>query len=224
MNVTQLAADGFALIPDVLSESECEEVARSVQVTQPGAAGHRGLLAQTWCQVIANKVRRHSAIARCLEKGSVAVQCTYFEKSASRNWLVSIHQDLSIPVSARVDHPDLRGWSEKEGTLFVQPPIWLLEKMVAVRLHIDNCSEINGPLRVIPTSHVYGQIPPSAAAAMRKRGAEHVCVAQRGSALAMRPLLLHASSKSKGGGMRRVLHFLFGPRDLPFGLRWQHAV
>jgi hypothetical protein len=40
----------------------------------------------------------------------------------------------------------------------------------------------------------------------------------------MRPLLLHASSKASGSSLRRVLHFLFGPRDLPHGLRWQHAI
>jgi len=40
----------------------------------------------------------------------------------------------------------------------------------------------------------------------------------------MRPLLLHASSKGTGTSRRRVLHFLFGPRDLPLGLQWQRAV
>jgi hypothetical protein len=32
----------------------------------------------------------------------VAVQCTLFEKSPRKNWLVSLHQDLSIPVRERV--------------------------------------------------------------------------------------------------------------------------
>ena len=39
----------------------------------------------------------------------------------------------------------------------------------------------------------------------------------------LRPLLLHASSKATGGSRRRVLHFLFGPRELPCGLAWAHA-
>jgi hypothetical protein len=38
--------------------------------------------------------------------------------------------------------------------------------------------------------------------------------------MAMRPLLLHASSKATGSSRRRVLHFLFGPPALPFGLEW----
>lgn len=44
-----------------------------------------------------------------------------------------------------------------------------------------------------------------------------------GDALLMRPLVLHASSKASAPGRRRVLHFLFGPSELPFGLSWRTA-
>jgi hypothetical protein len=57
-------------------------------------------------------------------------------------------------------------------------------------------------------------------AALRQASGEVACAAPRGSALVMRPLLLHGSSKARGTRLRRVLHFLFGPRELPFGLRW----
>jgi hypothetical protein len=43
-------------------------------------------------------------------------------------------------------------------------------------------------------------------------------------ALLMKPLILHASSKATSGARRRVLHFVYGPKVLPFGLRWQHAI
>ena len=46
---------------------------------------------------------------------------------------------------------------------------------------------------------------------------------QGGDALVLRPLLLHASSKGNGHSRRRVLHFVFGPRELPCGLRWPEA-
>lgn len=39
----------------------------------------------------------------------------------------------------------------------------------------------------------------------------------------MRPLLLHASSKATGRSRRRVLHFVYGPAQLPSGLRWHEA-
>jgi ectoine hydroxylase-related dioxygenase (phytanoyl-CoA dioxygenase family) len=163
-------------------------------------------------------------MAPLVPAGFAAVQCTYFEKSASRNWLVPVHQDLSIPVADHAEHASLSGWSRKEGTLYVQPPAELLEQLVAVRLHIDACGATDGPLRVVPGSHLYGRMQAKDAAAARQVQSEFTCTAGQGSAMAIRPLLLHASSRSTGGNMRRVLHFLFGPRVLPFGLRWQRAI
>lgn len=140
------------------------------------------------------------------------------------NWLVPVHQDLSIPVAERLPDASLRGWSEKEGSIYVQPPVDLLQQLVAVRLHIDSCGDHDGPLRVVPGSHTLGRVDPNAAASIRSRSLEIPCTGARGSALVMRPLLLHASSKATGSSLRRVLHFLFGPPSLPYGLRWQYAV
>jgi hypothetical protein len=40
----------------------------------------------------------------------------------------------------------------------------------------------------------------------------------------MRPLALHTSSKATGASRRRVLHFVFGPAELSYGLQWEHVV
>jgi hypothetical protein len=220
----EFASQGFALVPQVLTDAECESVAAKLAGASPGSAGTRSLLSQDWCQALAATLRKHPLLAPLLPAGFAAVQCTYFEKSASRNWLVPVHQDLSIPVAARVEHPGLSGWSEKEGALHVQPPVELLRQLVALRLHIDTCGDEDGPLRVVPGSHLKGRMEEQAAATARHSQAEVVCTLGRGGVMAMRPLLLHASSKSTGSSRRRVLHFLFGPRLLPFGLQWQQAV
>ncbi|HEU4922583.1 MAG TPA: phytanoyl-CoA dioxygenase family protein, partial [Burkholderiales bacterium] len=116
------------------------------------------------------------------------------------------------------------GWSEKEGELFVQAPRELLDRLVAVRLHLDPCQEEDGPLQVVPRSHALGILAADASLRTRSELGSRACIAGIGDALVMRPLLLHASSKSSGSGLRRVLHFLLAPRELPFGLRWRHAV
>lgn len=215
-------ARGFAFIAQVLTGAECEAIARRVAEVPADSAGTRGLLSQAWCKALAKKISQHPSLSSLIPSDFVATQCTCFEKSLSRNWLVPLHQDLSIPVAGRVEHESLRGWSEKEGTLYVQLPVELLQ-LVAVRLHIDACGIDDGPLRVVPGSHLCGRLPAEAAAAARRDQTEFVCTAGQGGAMAMRPLLLHASSKSAGSSMRRVLHFLFGPRELPSGLRWRHA-
>ncbi len=216
--------DGFAIVPHVLSVGECEALAKHVTPETTASGGTRCLLSQSWCALLADRLRQHREISRLVPRDFVAVQCTYFEKSALRNWLVPFHQDLSIPVAEHVDNPALRGWSEKESSLFVQAPVEVLEQMVSVRVHLDECGEEDGPLRVIPGSHTYGRIDAEAMQVAKAKTAEVACVAEQGGVLVLRPLLLHASSKGTGESRRRVLHFVFGPRELPFSLMWKQAV
>jgi Phytanoyl-CoA dioxygenase (PhyH) len=160
------------------------------------ASGHR---------VIASKTRRRSPVL------------TLFENS--RNKLACMHQDLSVPVAERVDSLECTGWSEKEGDLFVQPPQKITESLVAVRPHLDPCLAEDGALRVVPGSHRSGRLSLAEVARLRAERGETPVPAEQGSALVMRHLLLHASSKAIVP-TRRVLHFVFGPPEPPFGLRW----
>lgn len=210
------ARRGFAVIPGVASTGQCERYA--AQISAHGTAGSRTLLSQAWCGELADSLVSAPALRGLIPPGHVAVQCTCFEKSESVNWLVPVHQDLSIPVRERLDHASLRGWSRKDDGWYVQPPAGVLEQMVAVRLHLDPCGATDGPVHVVPGSHLQGSISSQDAVAMRRN--ELACLAQVGDALVMRPLLLHRSSKATGASRRRVLHFLFGPAELPHGLEW----
>ncbi len=215
-----LECDGFAILPHLLSERECARLA-SLVTPLPESAGTRCLLSQSWCADLARRLQTLPALAEFLGSDSVAVQCTYFETSSGQNWLVPLHQDLSMPVAERVEASELRGWSLKEGRLFVQPPAALLEQLLAVRIHLDPCGPDDGALRVVAGSHREGILSNAQSLAARERHGETACCAATGDALLLRPLLLHASSKSTGTSRRRVLHFVFGPRSLPYGLAWQ---
>lgn len=217
----RLARDGHLLLPGLLSAGEARACIRAAAPSATRSGGTRTVLHSAWCAALVQRLRRHGALAPLLPPAAVAVQCTYFEKSVARNWLVPWHQDLSMPVAERIEHPALRVWSRKEGVLQVQPPVAVLEQLLAVRLHLDDCGPQDGPLRVLPGSHTAGLRPEDGP--IDADGAVS-CTAPRGSALLMRPLLLHASSKATGSSLRRVLHLLFAPPAPPFGLRWHHAV
>jgi ectoine hydroxylase-related dioxygenase (phytanoyl-CoA dioxygenase family) len=212
--------DGFESIPQVLDSEECEHLIDCLAGFEGQSAGTRSLLRYDWCKTLVSRLRQHPRIVGIIPADYRAVQCTYFEKSTSRNWLVPIHQDLSIPVASRVPHADLRGWSEKEGELFVQPPESLLEQLLAIRVHLDACSKDDGPLQFVPRTHLLGRLSAQAARELRQSGPVVTCVHEQGDALALRPLTLHTSAKATGTSKRRVLHILFGPSELPFGLRW----
>lgn len=216
--------DGFTPVVNVISEAKCRRIADGISLADAGVAGSRCLLAQSWYAKLAKRLRHSTLFSGLIADSFVAVQCTYFEKSAYTNWKVPVHQDLSIPVLEKVDHPALTGWSEKEGEIFVHAPFEILEQLVIVRLHLDPCGPKDGPVRVYAGSHRLGRIDSALAAQERMNFAEVACVAEIGTALVMRPLLLHASSKAIGTSRRRVLHFLFGPPVLPLGLQWRYTV
>jgi hypothetical protein len=216
--------DGYAVALEVLSVDQVQSLTREITGILDSACGTRKVLDLPWCSSLADRLRSDPRLRPALPVNALAVQCTLFVKTAKNNWLVSLHQDLSIPVADRVESPQCSGWSVKEDGLFVQPPIEALRNVVALRLHLDDCNERNGALRVVPGSHSLGRLSASAASAVRSRCGEVSVSVPSGGVMIMRPLLLHASSKSSSELPRRVLHFVFGPPDLPVGLRWPNAV
>lgn len=220
---TSLDQHGFVFEDSVLCNEKVAEVSDKLR-SLPSGAGTRNLLEQAWVQSLAQSIGHSSFVRRAFTSTPVAVQCTLFDKTQEKNWLVAFHQDIVIPVQARVVHPSLGVWSTKEGQLYVQAPVQLLETLLAVRIHIDDCGAENGPLRVVPSSHRYGYVTDAAAKMLRRDFGELTCTGSAGSALFMRPLLLHASSKAAVPSRRRLLHFVFGPASPGYGLAWRHAI
>jgi hypothetical protein len=224
VNDLSLNDHGFVIIEDVVPDSECDEIAGGLNTIGDRSAGSRCFLDRPWCGELSAVLRERLAGEFPFLADMVAVQCTYFHKTDDKNWLVPWHQDRSIPVAEKIESAELTGWSEKEGTLFVHAPDEVLAELVAVRLHLDNSTPKNGPLRVMPGTHGEGTLCQEQIAAIRDNEKEWICMIRKGGVLLMRPLLLHASSKSKTIEPRRVLHFVFGPAELPYGLRWKRSV
>jgi ectoine hydroxylase-related dioxygenase (phytanoyl-CoA dioxygenase family) len=219
----RFAENGFVVVPDVVDGDRCDVLAHHVQALENSGAGSRALLDESRCAELVNQLRRNLELCALLPVDAVAVQCTLFDKSPERNWLVALHQDLSIPVRRRVDSPECSGWSEKQGRVYVQPPVAVLEQLVAVRIHIDDCPAESGALRVVAKSHLEGRLTRDRVEELRRQIGETAVPVARGGALVMRPLILHASSKATELSQRRVLHFVFGPPSLPLGLEWRWA-
>lgn len=151
------------------------------------------------------------------------VRSILFNKRPEANWQVAWHQDLSIAVREHIETPGFGPWSVKEGAPHVQPPPWVLEQMLTLRLHLDAADAGNGALWVIPGSHRLGRLPASEASAHAANHSPALCAAEAGDALLMRPLLLHASRKSTSDRPRRVIHLEFAASELPAPLSWYES-
>jgi ectoine hydroxylase-related dioxygenase (phytanoyl-CoA dioxygenase family) len=150
----------------------------------------------------------------------VAVRGILFDKTPDANWRVVWHQELTIAVRERRDAIGFGPWSEKAGVPHVQPPATILERMLAVRVHLDDCTPDNGPVRVLPGSHMAGRLSDASIDHWKQSVKPVACTVDRGGILAFRPLLLHASSPARMPMRRRVVHIEFATGDLPDGLTW----
>lgn len=148
------------------------------------------------------------------------VRAIAFNKTLERNWLVPWHQDKTVAVSSKFSAPGWGPWSWKEGVLHVQPPLSVLEQMMTFRIHLDEANEGNGCLKVIPKSHRKGILSQPSIRNHVKNGSIFVCNAPAASALAMRPHLLHSSSKTTSQMPRRVIHLEYCCFPLPAGASW----
>src|SRR5262249_36630616 len=144
-----------------------------------------------------------------------------FDKTPEANWKVTWHQDVTIAVAARREVEGFGPWSMKAGVIHVQPSAEILEQMLAVRIHLDDCGPENGPVRVLPGSHRLGKLTTEEIATIRVAVNEQPCIASRGTALLMRPLIVHASSGATRPGHRRVIHIEYANCTLPGGLDWR---
>jgi len=144
--------------------------------------------------------------ARFIGDRPIPFRATLFEKSAASNWLVAWHQDTALPLVRRVDNSAWGPWSVKGGVLHALAPMSTLAKVIALRIHLDDSTEDNGPLRVLPGTHRGGVLTHDEIQRLASKVAPIACTALAGGDVAMRPLVVHASSKSRGDQPRRVLH------------------
>ena len=216
-----LAVAGHALIPTTVGRSTLE--ALRGRVFAEGQVGTRCLLDDPLVRDTAHEIRMDLSARGVLPDGAKAIQAISFDKTPQTNWKVTWHQDLMFPFARSVTQPGFELPSKKDGIDYARPPREVLEEMLAVRLHVDDCDASNGPLRVSPGSHLHGILRSSEVPDVLEKHGETVCSASAGEALLMRPLLLHASSPAREPKHRRVLHFVFHSGG-PIAEDWHRAV
>lgn len=223
-----IANDGFAVVLKVLSEETIESLIEAIASSQKSifvkCRGNsiyaiRNLLEVPEVRALASKPPIID-LANAVLGTALAVKALLFDKTTQANWKVAWHQDLTIAVKEKKAVEGFSAWSEKAGIPHVQPPVEILENLLTLRIHLDDCNADNGALKVIPKSHLYGKIDSEQISHLKQAAKVHTCTASSGDVLVMRPLLLHSSSASVQPRHRRVLHIEYAALKLPSGLEW----
>ena len=159
-----------------------------------------------------------SLVTELGDEDTYLVKAIYFDKPEGLNWCVPYHQDISVSVNQKHLVDGYSKWTIKKTQIGVVPPVDVLKNIFTVRIHLDDTNAGNGPLRVIPKSHFNGIRRVSEIE--KDKGNEVICTVKKGHAMLMKPLIFHASSKSKMINRRRVIHLEFSNKDLKAPLVW----
>jgi ectoine hydroxylase-related dioxygenase (phytanoyl-CoA dioxygenase family) len=169
-------------------------------------AGVRHLLSNPDIATLAKDSLLLSIAQSVLGTNALPFRATLFDKSPDSNWLITWHQDTALPLREKRETPGWGPWSVKEGITYAHAPAQTLEQVAALRLHPDDSRDDNGPLRVLPGTHQNGVLSDQQVESLTAGMNAVTCLVPKGGVIVMRPLVIHASSKSQSDVPRRVIH------------------
>lgn len=217
---------GYAIIPEVVCLRSIDALVKVLSQNDlpRSRAGARHAMKLPPVAAMARDPQLLTIVRAILGKDAFPFRATLFDKSPTANWLVVWHQDTALPLRERRETPGWGPWSVKEGISYAHAPASALEQVVALRVHLDDSNSQNGPLRVLPRTHTRGVLTDEEVHTLSEKIESVNCLVPRGGVLVMRPLVVHASSKSQSEAPRRVLHIEYAaPPILGYGLEIEIA-
>ena len=215
--------NGFEIIDGFLNQHQvdsiCEELSLIKLPTKAGGFRNAEKKFDFIKELVSSDILTKSA-QNYLEGEPNLVRVILFDKTPENNWLVTWHQDRTVAVSEKFYDEEWGPWSIKDEVHHVQPPLEVLNQMITFRIHLDDTNEENGCLRVMPKSHELGVLSHTQIQQYVEQHTPISCPAKAGSALVMRPHILHSSSKATAPSQRRVLHIEYSSYQLTRGIKW----
>lgn len=210
-----LKQQGFVILPGIFPAEFLDRARGEISRLAPqrSRAGVRHALGLEPVIEIARCPRMLALVSRALGPASFPFRATLFEKTPASNWLVVWHQDTALPLRQRREIAGWGPWSAKQGVPYARAPASVLEQVLALRIHFDESTPDNGPLRVLPGTHNRGLLSDDAVHELSATVSAVECVVPKGGVVAMHPLAVHSSSKSRNRTPRRVLHIEYAASE-----------
>lgn len=220
-----LDQNGFEIIQNIYSTDEIDEIVQLVEsLDLENRFGVREFLSDH--PAITKKVftaRLIEIVKHIAPNCDKSIKSIFFDKPPQANWIVNWHQDLTINLTNQKEVDGFKNWRKTNERIIVQPDTKMLESIFTIRIHLDDCTEENGALRVIEGSHKNGVIEIKDWI-KSKNGTERICEVGKGGIVIMKPLTLHSSRRTENNKNRRVIHIEFTDQALPDGLQWKEKV
>lgn len=217
---------GSAILNHVFSQKEVRLIKKMLDeyfTDSQSVIAQRELLKHIpkFSTVLLNKNLKH--IIDTINPNASLVKAIYFNKPMQSNWYVTWHQDLPINVNQKIATKGYKGWTFKDGITSVIPPIEISKNSFTIRIHLDDTDHLNGALKVIHGSHKK-VLTDEEKELITNNSIPADCEVYAGGIHLMKPLLLHASGKTKNQKQRRVIHLEFSSEELAGDLEWSELL
>jgi Phytanoyl-CoA dioxygenase (PhyH) len=215
---------GAVVSEGVVSDDAVSRLRKEFQGTTPERAGVRSFDVPSG---LGDLIGPHGAMgalaAKLAGRPARPVRVLFFDKTPVSNWAVPWHQDRTIAVKERRDIDGYGPWSRKGGIVHVEPPVPILEGMLALRLFVDDCGVEDGPLEVAIGSHRRGRVPVREVCDIAAKSAIFTATGKAGDVLAIKALAIHRSKRAVSPSRRGTLHVDYALVDVPELLEWAFA-
>jgi ectoine hydroxylase-related dioxygenase (phytanoyl-CoA dioxygenase family) len=215
MSATLIDKKGFAIIPAVVAHDRVDSLLEQLSpaILPRSRAGVRHVLRHPAVESLAHDPFLLDIARTTLGRQALPFRATLFDKSPTANWLVAWHQDKVLPLQEKREVDGWGPWSVKDGVTYAQAPARVMDRVLALRLHLDDSTEQNGPLRVLPSTHRLGVLSDDQIQKLAVETSMVECLVSRGGVIAIKPLIVHSSSKLRVETSRRVLHIEYAESD-----------
>lgn len=207
---------GFAILPALFSHEDLDRLLREIGESKPrrSRAGIWHARSMPPVAAVAREPQMVELAREVLGSEAFPFRATLFDKSPTANWLVVWHQDAALPLHERIELPGGGPWSVKEGIDYAHAPASALSQVLALRVSCDDSTGENGPYEsYLARTHTLGVLSDDAIHDLASQIAPLDCIVLEGGVVAMRPLIVHASSKSQTEIPRRVLHIEYAAAE-----------
>jgi hypothetical protein len=203
--------DGFGVFPELLLPPETRRLIDDLDQSplRRSKAGVRHALRHPSVAALARESRLLNIAQEILGAEARPFRATLFDKSPQANWLVVWHQDTALPLRNRHDTPGWGPWSVKDGVVYAHAPASVLRQILALRHPSRRFHCPQWAVEGLAGTHPEGVLSDNAIHEFAAQVEPTDCLVPQGGVLAIRPLLIHASSKSQSDGLRRVLHIKY---------------
>ena len=197
-----LAADGYTILPGFLTHARVEDLVGAVELLYDAEGERAGseFRQEPHCRRLANLVDKGALFRQLIAEPVVLAEIAQVLGPEFKLSSLNARSADAMSDSAQPLHADMGAIADERG-FWVCNTVWML----------DDFTETNGALRVVPGSHCEGRLPTGVEAV----AGEMLVTGKAGTVVVMNAHLWHGGTANQTEAPRRAIHGFYCRADKP---------